>query len=70
MKIIHKCRVLHDGWELDNSLWVVENEDGSREIQTTNHGMKCGVDREELDHKIKETQESLDGLIAAKKLCR
>ena len=69
MKIIHRCRVLHEGWGMDNSLWVAENEDGSRKIQTTRHGMNCEVDCKALDHKIKKTQESLDGLIAAKKLC-
>lgn len=35
---IHKCKVLHDGWEMDNDLWVVQSESGPPVLMTTNHG--------------------------------
>jgi len=65
---IFETRVLHDGWELDNSLWVIEGGGGKRELRTTNHGGECEMSARELDEKIEETKLSYDGLLEAKRL--
>lgn len=68
MKKIHECRLLHDGWEMDNELWVVEMPNGSREVRATCHGDECVINIDRLDAKTKETRTSLEGLIKAKEL--
>ncbi len=71
MKKIYECRVLHDGWELDNKCWVIENEEsGSRQIRTTKHGCECEMSKKVLDEKIKETRMSLHGLLKVKELIK
>lgn len=66
MKIIHQSIVLQRGWEMDNSVWVVEDKNGSRTVKTTCHERPVTYD--ELDDKIAETKASLDGLLKAKEL--
>ena len=56
--IIHEFTILHEGWEMDNLGWVMD--DGR--IYTTNHGGECEMPRQALLHKIKETKDSLRGL--------
>jgi len=67
-KEIFRFKILHAGWELDNEGWIVEHEDGHRELRTTNHTSECEMSLRELEEKIIETQESLDGLLKAKTL--
>jgi hypothetical protein len=62
-KKIFECRVLHDGWEMDNSAWVIEHPDGKKEIRTTNHGGECSMDIKDICSKIAETNASLSGLV-------
>ena len=40
-KKIHTATILHEGWEMDNKMWVMEDENGSRTSLTTNHGCLC-----------------------------
>lgn len=67
-KEIFRFKVLHAGWELDNEGWIIENEDGRRELRTTSHTNECEMPVRELEEKIIETQESLDELLKAKTL--
>ncbi len=67
-KLIFRFKIMHIGWELDNVGWIVEKEDGRRELRTTSHAAECEMTSESLDKKIAETKKSLDGLLKAKKL--
>ena len=67
-KEIFRFKILHAGWELDNEGWIIEHEDGRRALRTTSHTSECEMPLRELEEKIIETQESLDGLLKAKTL--
>ena len=58
---ICEALVLHAGWEMDNKAWVI-SEDNVLKVMTTNHGWECVMSKEELDDKIKETENSLRDL--------
>jgi hypothetical protein len=68
MKTIHDFRVLHDGWEMDNRAWIMEDDNGERILYTTNHGVLCKMTNKELLAKIRETENSLADLKTAAKL--
>ena len=68
MERIFTTRVLHDGWETDNEVWVEEDESGKRVLKTTNHGDEEDMGLDELKEKIEETESSLHGLREALKL--
>jgi hypothetical protein len=68
MKKIYEAVVMHVGWEMDNAAWIIENEDGTREIRTTSYGGEYSMKMSELEEKIKETAASLDGLMRLKEL--
>ncbi len=57
-KVLLKATVLHEGWETDNTLEVIE-EGGKRTLITTSHGSPCAMSRKELQAKIQETAASL-----------
>ncbi len=57
------CKVLHEGWEMDNLAWYVELPNGDRQVMTTNHGRECYMHTKEIIDKIEETRQSLDGLL-------
>ena len=61
-KKIHTARVLRDGWEMDNEMWVVEDSNGCRVAVTTCHGGECPMSIDDIDATIKEAQNSIDGL--------
>jgi len=63
--ILHHFKVLHDGWEMDNDAWVVERQDGSRAIVTTNHGGTYVAEPKEFEDKAAEYRSVLDGTLAA-----
>jgi hypothetical protein len=65
---IHTARVLHDGWEMDNELWIMESKEGVRSVHTTSHGSEYVTDVSEIDDAIEEAQDSIDGLKKAKEL--
>ena len=56
--VLHTATLLHNGWELDNSGWIVEMEDGSKKALTTDHGGVCPWTREEAEEKLAETEAS------------
>jgi hypothetical protein len=68
MKKVGEAVVLHEGWEMDNRAWVIEDEFGTRELRTTSHGGECVMTMNELDEKIMETEKSLNGLKMIKAL--
>jgi len=68
MKPLFTAVVMHVGWECDNEAWVIENEQGDLEVKTTSHGGVYTMSMNELDEKIKETKESLDGLLKLKEI--
>jgi hypothetical protein len=67
-KEIFRFKIMHSGWELDNEGWIVEHEDGRRELRTTSHTSECEMSSRELEDKITETQNSLNGLLKVKAL--
>ena len=68
LKRIHTATILHEGWEMDNEMWVLESHNGLRSAYTTNHGSECGMTINDIDDAIKEAQDSIDGLAKAKEL--
>jgi hypothetical protein len=66
MEVLHKARVLHAGWEMDNDLSVVALDTGEIELRTTSHGEDCLMTAASLEEKIAETWASLQGLEKAK----
>lgn len=69
-KEIFRFKILHAGWELDNEGWIIEHEDGRRELRTTSHTSEYETPLRELEEKIIETQESLDVLLKAMALMK
>jgi len=63
MEKIFSTRVLHDGWEMDNEIWVIQNANGENEVRTTNHGGECIACKSEIEASIEETRSSLEGLM-------
>lgn len=59
-KVILEFPILYQGWELDDKGWVMEREDGSRYLLTTNHGSHYLGDPERLRDKIKEYEEAIE----------
>lgn len=57
------CKVLHEGWEMDNLAWYVQLSNGEKQVMTTNHGRECFMHIKDLLDKIDETRQSLDGLL-------
>ena len=66
MKIVFEAVVMHVDWGMDNKVWVVEHENGKRELLTTSHGGEYIMSIDELNKKLKETAESLSGLMKIK----
>ncbi len=62
MKKIKSATVLHEGWEMDNEAWIEQDLNGKLHLMSTNHGRECVMTIEELDLKIKETEDSLKQL--------
>jgi hypothetical protein len=69
MSTIHKFKILQE-METDNEAFVFENESGLREIMTTASGVEKRWSLQEVDAKIRETEESLAGLKRAKELLK
>lgn len=67
-KLIFRFKILHYSWELDNIGWIIEHDDGRRELRTTSHASECEMTSQALEKKIAETQNSLNGLLKAKAL--
>ena len=63
VQVIRKAVQLHEGWELDNHIWLVELEGGARVALTTSHGGVCEMEYDDLQEKIFETYSSLQQLI-------
>jgi hypothetical protein len=67
MSTIYKFKILH-GSETDNEAFVFENSSGLREIMTTINGKERRLTLQDVERKITETEDSLDGLKHAKEL--
>ena len=61
-RVVLTFTILRKGWEMDNDGWVTE--DGG--VWTTSHGGLLRLDAGSLEWHIRETRESLDGLIVAR----
>jgi hypothetical protein len=51
-KVIFKFEVAHIGWESDNWVWVMEDENGKRWLESTNHGMRYKMNAQEVKEHI------------------
>jgi len=49
------ARLLHYEWEMDNDIWLIEFNDGSREAITTDHGSLVPGDRAFLEEILAKT---------------
>ena len=58
LKVISEFLILHEGWEMDNQGWVLE--DGS--LRATNHGGLYVMDQRELEGFLRTTKEVVTGL--------
>ena len=68
LKKKNTATILHEGWEMDNEMLVMEADNGLRTYYTTNHGSECVMTVNDMDDAIKEAQDSIDGLVKAKSL--
>lgn len=66
VKILHTATVLHEGWEADNEVWLVQGRGGETKALGTNHGSLCELRAETLDGHIAKTEKSLNELKALK----
>ena len=57
--ILHTFPVMHRDWEMDSEAWVVEMEDGSRRIVSTNHCNLCLADVAEFVEKLAEYRKAI-----------
>lgn len=64
-KIIYQFSVLHLGWEMDNTAWVIQKPDKSRKLIFTNHGSPYETDIAELVNKIQEYEKVTKEILAA-----
>jgi hypothetical protein len=69
-KVIFEFPVMHIGWELDNTGWVMERPDGGRYLRLTSHGSEYEADEKELHAKIEEYDEAIDKTRKALRLLR
>jgi hypothetical protein len=67
-EILHTAKVFHDGWEMDNDLWVCKTSDGSILAYTTDHGGLRIADLEYVKLCISKTKDSLHSLVKAEEL--
>jgi len=67
MNAIHKFKILQAS-ETDSEAFVFENTSGLRELTTTINGAEKRLSLQDVDDKIKETEESLAGLKRAREL--
>lgn len=58
-KIIFEFDVLWQGWEMDNTAWVMQREDGSRYLKMTSHGSDYEASVGELLSRVDEYQTAL-----------
>lgn len=61
-QVLHTATIMHIGWESDNEAWLVELEDGSRVVLTTNHGMIEEMDTGYTNDKLLETLDSANSI--------
>lgn len=64
-KVVYTFDVLHCGWDLDSTGWVMERENGERYIMLTDHGKKYIASEDELQAKIDEYTKAIDCTVDA-----
>jgi hypothetical protein len=64
-EILHTVPILYAGWEADNVAWIVRMEDGTIKGFHTSHGGLYPWDVQEMEDKLKETEDSAAQLRAA-----
>lgn len=57
-KVLLEIPVFHQGWELDDTAWVIEHE-GRRAIIATNHGGAYFADESFIIEKIAEYKDAI-----------
>ena len=62
MKILEKAVVLHKGWDMDNLIWISQDDDGSLKLLSTNHGRERESSIGYIDSCIEDAQKSIDQL--------
>lgn len=65
--VIATATALHNGWEMDNDIWLVVVK-GNKVLLSTDHGGVCLYTSEELTAKIEETKRSYEQLLQLKAL--
>jgi len=58
-KTLLEFGVMWSGWECDTMAWIIEDENGVRQLKTTSHGSPVIEDREFLIERIHAYQRSL-----------
>jgi hypothetical protein len=61
-QVLYKATIMHTGWESDNEAWLVELEDGSRVVLTTNHGSVVEMSLDYVNKKLQETTNSIGSI--------
>ena len=56
--VLHTETILHNGWEMDNTAWIVELADGSRAALTTEHDGVYPWTKKQAEDKLAEAEAS------------
>ena len=62
-RLVSQATRLRKGWELDNEVWMVQMDDDSMCMLSTNHGGLTDYSIEELQEAVAETLNSLKSLM-------
>jgi len=71
VKIVHIFTIMHKGWEMDNTAWIVELKDGRQKVVFSSNGMLYFAKKPEIEKKIRAYEDGLAGLRDARSVvCR
>ena len=60
--ILAEATILHIGWEMDNTAWAVEFEDGTKGLLTTSHGGLYLAEKDEFEERMQEALSSIESI--------
>ncbi len=62
VKVIKVFTIMHKGWELDNTAWIVQMQSGAEKVIFSSGGIKYFAKAKEVQEKVCEYEEGLADL--------
>ena len=66
VKVVRTFTIMHKGCEMDNTAWIVELKSGRQRVVFSSHGMLYFAKKTEIEKKIREYEDGLEGLRSAR----